>query len=201
LNKNVIRTFLLTLGAISAGLLLIAGIGGYFITGPAPIDDWPNWVKPTDEATTILDDKIAALEQEIDEAATGEELTLKLTEEEATSKLDRLARDGELSVEMEYIQIHFSDGIVWAFARVDMGIDVQVAIQANIGVVDGKEDGKPDVTIESLNLGKIPIPRALIDSVMTALEQAMTDRWEDLPVSLQDVTTEHGEITITLVKE
>jgi hypothetical protein len=36
---------------------------------------------------------------------------------------------------------------------------------------------------------------------MIALEQAMTDRWEDLPVSLQDVTTEHGEITITLVKK
>ena len=197
MNKNVIRTFLLTLGAISAGLLLIAGIGGYFITGPAPIDDWPNWVKPTDQAATILDDKIAALEQEIDEAATGEELTLKLTEEEATSKLDRLARDGELSVEMEYIQIHFSDGIVWAFARVDMGIDVQVAIQANIGV----EDGKPDITIKRLNLGRIPIPKALINSVMTALEQAMTDRWEDLTVSLQDVTTEHGEITITLVKK
>ena len=197
MNKNVIRTFLLTLGAISAGLLLIAGIGGYFITGPAPIGDWPNWVKPTDEATTILDDKIAALEQEIDEAATGEELTLKLTEEEATSKLDRLARDGELSVEMEYIQIHFSDGIVWAFARVDMGIDVQVAIQANIGA----EDGKPDITIKRLNLGRIPIPKALINSVMTALEQAMTDRWEDLTVSLQDVTTEHGEITITLVKK
>ena len=197
MNKNVIRTFLLTLGAISAGLLLIAGIGGYFITGPAPIDDWPNWVKPTDEATTILDDKIAALEQEIDEAATGEELTLKLTEEEATSKLDRLARDGEHSVEMEYIQIHFSDGIVWAFARVDMGIDVQVAIQANIGA----EDGKPDITIKRLNLGRIPIPKALINSVMTALEQAMTDRWEDLTVSLQDVTTEHGEITITLVKK
>lgn len=197
MNKNVIRTILLTLGAISAGLLLIAGIGGYFITGPAPIDDWLNWVKPTDEAATILDDKIAALEQEIDEAAIGEELTLQLTEEEATSKLDQLARDGELSVEMEYIQIHFSDGIVRAFARVDMGIDVQVAIQANIGV----EDGKPDITIKRLNLGRIPIPKALINSVMIALEQAMTDRWEDLPVSLQDVTTEHGEITITLVKK
>lgn len=197
MNKNVIRTFLLTLGAISAGLLLIAGIGGYFVTGPAPIDDWPNWVKPTDEAATILDDKIAALEQEIDEAATGEELTLKLTEEEATSKLDRLARDGELSVEIEYIQIHFSDGIVRALARVDMGIDVQVAIQANIGV----EDGRPDITIKRFNLGRIPIPKALINSLMIALEQAMTDRWEDLPVSLQDVTTEHGEITITLVKK
>lgn len=185
------------MGAISAGLLLIAGIGGYFVTGPAPIDDWPNWVKPTDEAATILDDKIEALEQEIDEAAAGEELTLKLTEEEATSKLDRLARDGELSVEMEYIQVYFSDGIVQTFARVDMGIDVQVAIEANIEV----EDGKPDITIRHLNLGRIPIPKALIDSVMTALERALEERWDDLHLELQEVDIERGEITITLVKK
>lgn len=197
MNKNLIRTFLLTLGAISAGLLLIAGIGGYFVTGPAPIDDWPNWVKPTDEAATILDDKIAALEQEIDEAAAGEELTLKLTEEEATSKLDRLARDGELSIEMEYIQVYFSNGIVQTFARVDMGIDVQVAIEANIEV----EDGKPDITIRHLNLGKIPIPKALIDSIMTALERALEERWDDLHLELQEVDIERGEITITLVKK
>lgn len=197
MNKNLIRTFLLTLGAISAGLLLIAGIGGYLITGPAPIDDWPNWVKPTDEAAASLDDKIEALEQEIDEAAVGEELTLELTEEEATSKLDRLARDGELSVEMEYIQVYFSDGIVQAFARVDMGIDVQVALQANIEV----KDGKPDVIIESLNLGKIPIPKALIDSIMTALERALEERWDDLHLELQEVDIEPGEITITLVKK
>jgi len=197
LNKNLIRTFLLTVGAISAGLLLIAGIGGYFVTGPAPIDDWPNWVKPTDEAATILDDKIEALEQEIDEAAAGEELTLKLTEEEATSKLDRLARDGELSVEMEYIQVYFSDGIVQTFARVDMGIDVQVAIEANIEV----EDGKPDITIRHLNLGRIPIPKALINSVMTALERALEERWDDLHLELQEVDIKRGEITITLVKK
>lgn len=197
MNKNLIRTFLLTLGAISAGLLLIAGIGGYLITGPAPIDDWPNWVKPTDEAAASLDDKIEALEQEIDEAAVGEELTLELTEEEATSKLDRLARDGELSVEMEYIQVYFSDGIVQAFARVDMGIDVQVALQANIEV----KDGKPDVIIESLNLGKIPIPKALIDSIMTALERALEEQWDDLHLELQEVDIEPGEITITLVKK
>lgn len=197
MNKNLIRTFLLTLGAISSGLLLIAGIGGYFITGPAPIDDWPNWVKPTDEATASLDDKIAALEQEIDEAAVGEELTLELTEEEATSKLDRLARDGQLSVEIADPQIYFRDRMVRAFAVVDMGINVQVALQANIEV----KDGKPDVTIESLNLGKIPIPKALIDSIMTALERALEERWDDLHLELQEVDIEPGEITITLVKK
>jgi len=198
LSKNIIRTLFLALGAVFALLLLFVGIGGYFITCPAPIDEWgTTWVKPTDEAALSLDNKIETLKQEIDEAAAGAELTLVITEEEATSKLDQLARDGNLSVEMEYLQIYLSEGMVRAFAKVDMGIDVQVAIQAKIEV----EDGKPDITIERLNLGRIPIPKTLINNVMTALERELEGRWEALPVTLQDVTIEDSAMTITLVKE
>ena len=196
MNRNIIRTLFLTLGAISSLLLLIAGIGGYFITGQAPIDDWGKWVKPTDEAVSRLDEEIAALEDEIDEAVVGEYLALELTEEEATSKLDQLARAGNLSIEIEDPQVHFRDEMVRAFAIVKMGIDVQVAIQAKIGV-NGE---KPDITIESLNLGRIPIPKALINSMITAIERALEERWEDLHLLLQEVTIEQGEIMIVLVK-
>jgi hypothetical protein len=196
LNRNIIRTLFLTLGAISSLLILIAGIGGYFITGQAPIDDWGKWVKPTDEAAGRLDEKIAAFEEDVDEAVAGEYLALELTEEEATSKLDQLARAGNLSLEIEDPQIYFRDGMVWAFAVVAMGIDVQVAVQAKIGV-NGE---KPDITIESLNLGRIPIPKALINSMMTAIERALEERWEDLHLLLQEVTIKQGEIMIVLVK-
>jgi len=193
LNRNIIRTLFLTLGAISSLLLLIAGIGGYFITGQAPIDDWGKWVKPTDEAVSRLDEEIAALEEEIDEAVAGEYLALELTEEEATSKLDQLARAGNLSLEIEDPQIYFRDEMVQAFAIVKMGIDVQVAVQAKIGV-------NGEITIESFNLGRIPIPKALIDSMITAVERALEERWEDLHLLLQEVNIEQGEIMIVLVK-
>ena len=196
MNRNIIRTLFLTLGAISSLLLLIAGIGGYFITGQAPIDDWGKWIKPTDEAVSRLDEEIAALEDEIDEAVVGEYIALELTEEEATSKLDQLARAGNLSIEIEDPQVYFRDEMVRAFAIVKMGIDVQVAIQAKIGV-NGE---KPDITIESLNLGRIPIPKALINSMITAIERALEERWEDLHLLLQEVTIEQGEIMIVLAK-
>ena len=195
MNKNIIRTFFLTLGTIFAMLLLIAGIGGYFITGTAPTDEWP-WVNPTDEAAARLDKKVEALEREIDEAQEGRKLTLEITQEEATSKLDQLARAGDLSIEIHYIQIHFSDGMVRALAKVDMVIGVQAALEAKIGV----KDGRPDVTIESLHLGRLPIPKALVDNVMTALEQALVERWESLHVELQSIIFEQGAINITLVK-
>jgi hypothetical protein len=195
LNKNIIRTFFLALGTVFAMLLLVAGILGYLITGPPP--KWEKtWVKPTDEAARRLDDKIAALEQQIDEAVAREKLTLEITEEEATSKLDQLARAGNLSMEMEYPQIYFSDGLVQALAKVDMQIYVWVALEATLGV----KDGRPDVKIESLHLGRLPIPKALIDSVMTAIEQATEERWDDLHLLLREVTIEQGKIIITLEK-
>lgn len=179
-------------------ILLIAGILGYLITGPPPIDEWgKDWIEPTDEAAARVDDRIATLEQEIDEATTGEGLILELTDEEATSKLDQLAKDGELSVEMEHPQIYFSDGIVQALARVDMGIAVWVALQATIGV----KDDKPDVKIESLHLGRLPIPKTLVNTVVTALQRAMEERWENLPVLLHEVIIVNGEITVTLIKK
>jgi hypothetical protein len=176
-------------------LLLIAGVLGYLITGPPPKWD-KTWVKPNDEAAARLDEKIEALELQIDEAVDGEELTLELTEEEVTSKMDQLARDGDLSVDMEHPQIYFSEGLVQAISRVDLRIDVWVAVEANIGV----KEGRPDIKIESLHLGRLPIPKTLVNSVVTALERATEERWDELDVVLQEVTIKQGELSIILVK-
>ena len=191
MDRNIIRTIFLALGAIFALLLLIAGIGGWLITGPTP--PYPGTpVVASDEAALSLDDKIAEFEQEIDEAVCEELLTLTITEEEATSKLDQLAREGELSVEMNCIQIHFADSTIYGSAQVRPVIHMQVAIQATIKA----EDGKPDITIESLHLGRLHIPRTLIDNVMTALEREIEDRWEALPIEFEQISIEDGEMII-----
>ncbi|MBE0415738.1 MAG: hypothetical protein IBX36_04260 [Dehalococcoidia bacterium] len=196
MNTNIIRTIFLALGAIFALLLIIAGVAGYLITGPVPTYAGAK-VELSDEAAASLDDKIAELEQQIAQASAGEEVTLVITQEEATSKADQLAKAGELPLEMKHIQIHFVDGSIYGCARVDLLIDVWVAIQAKIGV----EDGKPDITIESLHFGRLGIPRTLIENVMRALMKRMEERLEALPVELQDIAIGNGEITITLVKK
>jgi hypothetical protein len=167
LNKNVIRTFFVTLGTVFAMLLFVAGILGYLITGPPPKWD-KTWVKPTDESAARLDEKIETLEIQIDEADEGDELILELTEEEVTSKMDQLARAGNLSVDMEHPQIYFSEGLVQALARVGLRIDIWVAIETTIGV----KEGRPDIKIESLHFGKLPIPKTLVNSVMSPAPSA-----------------------------
>jgi len=190
---NIVRTIFLALGAVFALLLIGVGIFGYLITGPAPPYGGAG-VEVSDDAVASLDHKIEAFRQDIDEASVGDMVSLLITETEATSKLHQLARNGDLPTEMNYIQIHFDDGTVYGSATVDLLIDVQVAVRAQIGVDD---QGKPDVTIESLNFGRLGIPRILVGNVMLALMREMDERLEGLPFELQEITIENGELIIT----
>ena len=188
---NIIRTLFLFLGAVFALLLIIIGVGGYLVTGPAPMEAGTTPVPVTDEAAESFDQNIEDFEQEIAQAYRGEEVTLVITEEEATSKLAELAAE-QLPLQMNRVQIHFDEGMVCGFAIVDLGIDVQVAFQAKIEA----EDGKPKITVESLNFGRLPIPSTLVDQVMIAIMRQLGERWESVPVELQDITIEDGELTI-----
>jgi hypothetical protein len=186
------------MGAAFALLLLVIGIIGYYISGEAPTDAWnARWIKPNQSAADALDDKIDILEYQLEWAAEGEWLVLEITDLEATSKIYCLSRDGNLSIDLKYPQVYFSDGKIRVFAQADLVIDVQVASEVSVDV----QDGMPDVTVKNLHLGKIPVPKTLINTVMTALEHGVEERWGSLNVSLTDITIEEGSMIITLMKE
>jgi hypothetical protein len=198
LNQKIIRTGFLAMGAAFALLLLVIGIIGYYISGEAPTDAWnARWIKPNQSAADALDDKIDILEYQLEWAAEGEWLVLEITDLEATSKIYCLARDGNLSIDLKYPQVYFSDGEIRVFAQADLVIDVQVASEVSVDV----QDGMPDVTVKNLHLGKIPVPKTLINTVMTALEHGVEERWGSLNVSLTDITIEEGSMIITLMKK
>ncbi len=194
---RAIRTTFLFFGAVFALLLITIGVGGYLITGPVDRETGANPIVATSEAAQSLDHKIDALEQEIDAAtARGEhrQVTLVITEEEATSKIDELAEAGDLALGMERVQIHFIDSQVYAFAKVDLIIDVQVALQAQIEA----NNGEVDITIESFKLGRLSIPKTLIDQVMRALTKLIEDRLdEEVDIELKQITIGNGQMIVT----
>jgi len=57
------------------------------------------------------------------------------------------------------------------------------------------------VTVKDLHLGRIPVPKTLINTVVTALEHGVDERWGSLNVSLTDITIKEGSMIITLMKE
>lgn len=198
LNQKIVRTGFLALGAGFALLLLLIGIIGYYVTGDAPTDAWnQRWLKPNQSAADNLDDKIDILKHQIEWASEGEWLVLEITDLEATSKIYCLARDGNFSLDVKYPQVYFDNGHMMVFAQVDMVIDVQVASEVSLDI----QDGMPDVTVSDLHLGRVPVPKTLINTVMTALERGVEERWASLNVSMIDFTIAEGSMIITLMKE
>jgi hypothetical protein len=194
---QAVRTIFLFFGAVFALLMITIGIGGYLITGPAAREVGANSVEITEEAAQRLDDKIDALEQEIDAAiARGEHrrVALLITEEEATSKIKALSDEGEIGIDIDHIQVCFIDGRVHVFTKIDFLISVQVSLQAEIEV----NDGDIEIKIKSFNAGRISVPRTLIDQVMRAVMRMADERFEeDLDVELEQITVGNGQMIVT----
>ena len=193
---RAVRTIFLFFGAVFALLLILIGIGGYLITGPVAREAEADPIEITSEAAQSLDDKIDALEQEIDQAsAMGEQrlVTLVITEEEATSKIQALSDEEEIGLEIDYVQVHFIDGRVHVFAKIDVVINLQVALEAEIEV----EDGDVNIKIVSLDVGRVDIPRPLISQVMRAVSRIADERLEeDIDIELVQITVGNEQMIV-----
>lgn len=198
LSKKAVRNISTTTCGVFAVLCLFSGIFFYMVTGPVSSDEWGvDRVDPSIELAAGLDDKIDELKQNIEAASSGEELTLTITQEEATSKLDELARNGNIAIDTENPQVHFSPGTICASARVQLGVGMETAVQVEIGA----KDGKADFTIRRLEFGRLAIPKTLINNVMTAVEHELVGRWDELPVTVEEIDVTVGMMTVTMVKK
>lgn len=189
---NILRTAFLALGSIFSLLLIVIGVIGYLITGPAPVP-WSTAPQQWDwyEARS-LDESIEGLKQQIDEASTGDTVTVVFIEEEVNSRLNELASEGQLPMRMRDIRVHFDEGVVRGSVMVDLVIDVQVALEARMEV----RDGRPDITIEYFYIGRLPIPKTLTDNVIAALMGEADEKLESLPVKLKRIVIGNGWMII-----
>ena len=198
MNRKPIRpvqTIFLLLGSAFALLLIAAGVFGYLITGPARGDVEAEPVAVTLEAAQRLDDRIKALQQEIDEAAAmGQriEVTFVITEEEATSKVIQLSQSDEINLDIEHAQIHFIDGTAYCFGTVDLVTKMNISLEARIEV----EEGELDITIGSLHIGRLPIPGTLVDQVMRAVMSHYEERLDNIRIDLEEITIGNGVMII-----
>ncbi len=197
-NKKGLKNILIvTLGVL--GLLgIISGILLWLVTSPAPTNDWGvSWITTSDDALASLNGKIKTLQNDINNASTGKVFVLTITEEEATAKLDQYARQGNISIETYVPQVHFKEGLLLFSARIHIGVRAEMAIQITVEAVDGKAD----FTIRRLDLGRVTIPRTLVNNVMTAVEHEVVGHWDKQPVVVNKIAVEEGVLKVTMEKK
>ena len=198
LSKKAVRNIFITTCGVFALIFLISGIFFYLVTGPVSTAKWGvDRITATSELITSLDSKIDELKEDIETASSGDEFVLEITQEEATSKLDQLARQGNISVETDHPQVYFSPGMICASAKIHLAICMETAVQIEIKA----QDGKADFTIRRLEFGRLALPKSLINNVMTAVEHELGKRWDELAVTVEAIDIEPGVMTVTMVKK
>lgn len=198
LSKKAVRNISITTCGVFAALFLASGIFFYLVTGPVSSDEWAvEHIDPAGELAAGLDDKIEELKQNIEAASSGDMLILIITQEEATSKLDEVARNGDIAIETENPQVYFSQGTICASARISLGVQMETTVQIEISA----KNGKADFTIRRLEFGRLAIPKTLINNVMTAVEHELVGRWDESPVTVEEIDVASGVMTITIVKK
>jgi hypothetical protein len=198
LSKKAVRNIFITTCGVFAVILLISGIFFYLVTGPVSTAEWGvDRITATSELAASLDSKIDALKEDIETASSGDEFVLEITQEEATSKLDQLARQGNISIQTNHPQVYFSQGVVCASAEIHLGIRMETAVQVEIKA----KDGRADFTIMHLDFGRLRLPKSLINNVMIAFEHGLGKRWDELPVTIKEIDVEPGVLIVTMVKK
>jgi hypothetical protein len=198
LSKKAVRNIFITTCGVFAAIFLISGIFFYLVTGPVSTNAWGvERITATSELTTSLDSKIDGLKEDIESASSGDQFVLEITQEEATSKLDQLARQGNISVQTDHPQVYFSQGMICASAEIHLAICMETSVQIEIKT----KDGKPDFTIKRLDFGRLILPKTLINNVMTAFEHELGKRWDELAVTVEEIDIEPGIMTVTMVKK
>ena len=117
-----------------------------------------------------------------------------ITEEEATSKVQALSDEGEIGIHIDYIQIHFIDGKVYVFAKIDVVMSLQVSLEAGIEV----NNGEVDIKVASFDVGRLSFPKTLISQVMRAVSGIADERLEeDIDIELAQIAVGGGQMIVT----
>jgi uncharacterized protein YpmS len=100
-------------------------------------------------------------------------------------------------VETYVPQVYFSNGTVLVLASVHVGVYMKSAVQITILA----KDGKADFTVKRFDLGKLTVPKTLVNNIMTAVEHEVGGRWDDLSVEIKEVAVTEGLLTVTMEKK
>lgn len=213
---------LILLPVIIAALLILGG-GGYFLARniqfpeppppPAPVQPAPPPAEPAPvPQPPSVEDQVTGFRQAVIEvAATGEsrEVILTFTEAEITEQADgvmsRMEIPADIPLEIRGASIDLKPGNNMLTVADTTILGFEASLKVNTGV--GIRDGRPDISVNDINFGMIPVPGAVKEKI-TALISQQTDRMlvalteaETGGVDLEfiDMTTDEDTLSITML--
>lgn len=197
MNREVARSFISAVSGFSLLALLLMGITLYLGTRPPELASRIVPIIPTAVHAERFDAEIDSFEQQTLHPEPGEFVTVSITQEEATSKLDEMIRRVDSPIRVRDIVVNFVKGKIVAVGRISLSVDVAIGLVARIEI---DEHGKPQLAIEEIDIGRgAQLPGGIAEQVaaMVPSMEEMTDYLKKFPVTLKSVVIDQGRLTIT----
>jgi hypothetical protein len=158
------------------------------VSGPAA----PCSVTTSKEAADRLAERIRVASQK-----DGETVTITATSEELSSLIEQSLNESQQSSEdtlkLENAVVCFQDGKMSLHGTVSP--DGQTKVNALITVTPSVSNGKVAITVNSFEVGPIPVPESLREQIGEQISETLNERLDK--ISLSAISISDGEMTLT----
>ncbi len=159
----------------------------------------PTPVPMTTEEVQQFEEQVAAT---FENPAPSGEVSITITDQQINAYLtDRLSSLSDPDFTIEEPQAHFTDGKVEVYGKVtrsSIKVDTKIVMTAQVSA-----EGRTVLTVESINLGPLPVPDTLVEKVNQNVNNLLDEYLSSVDASftVKTIAITEGQMTITGVRE
>ena len=182
-------------GSIVGLAVVVVGVVWFLMSRPSGIAANVTDVVSSPSAAASLDSKWADFRDTVNAAPAGTEVTVTLTQEEVTSKINQELKSVELpaGLSMGDVSVNLVDG------KLILSTDLNYSVfsgKAGMEAVIENVDGKPSIVVTNIDMGSLPIPQALKDQLKNLIPEGGVINLADLPFDVSSIKIVDGKMVV-----
>jgi hypothetical protein len=180
----VLKGFLIALGALALLSLLAGGVAYSLINRPTAIEEQ---ITLASSRPSESDEEFEVFNKEV------EGNFLVLTEDDGSKLIDFATKVKGIPIKGRIVKVEFVPDRILATVDAEVyGLKTKLAVATKVEV----EDAKPKITVEEVNIGKLPLPAAITDKINALLSQELEKLMSDMPVEIEDIRITEGQFIV-----
>ncbi|MDO8577652.1 MAG: hypothetical protein Q7R50_00530 [Dehalococcoidales bacterium] len=193
--KTALKAIGITLGSVVFLVIAAAAIVFFLMHRSPAITSTMTTVNSSHQSVVALDSKITAFNNAVQNAIPGTPVSLNITQQEMTSKVNEELAGLKLpeGLSVGNVTINFQDGKALVSAPIKYSALTGTAGMAiNVQTVNGT----PMIAVQDIDFGALPIPQALKDQITGMIPNGGKIDLGDIPVDITSIQIIDGQIVM-----
>lgn len=185
----------IVVGSVLGLVIIIAAAIFILMNRPSGITSRMTPVVSNPEAAKVLDTKWNDFSNTVKQAKPGTAVTMNLTQEEITSKINAELKTVDLpeGLTVGNVTVNLVDGKLLLSAAVKYSVvQGNAGMELNIVTVNGT----PSLVVKDIDMGMLPIPQALKDQLTNLIPKGGVIGLSDLPVDITGIQIIDGQLVM-----